>query len=101
MQANVQLKSTILEIYSYVLAAQVKYCKFDMRHPFLESTYLNVAIFHRSDKRYSEALMMFKRLETLQKTFYGDKNICLLYTFKNIGVCQLALGNKNAAAQYF
>jgi hypothetical protein len=36
MNVNVELKNIISEIYSYVLSAQVKYCKLDMKHPFLE-----------------------------------------------------------------
>lgn len=63
MAANIDLKSSITEIYSFVLSSQIKYVKFDMKHPFLESTYLNVAIFNRTLQRYGEALMMFKRME--------------------------------------
>jgi len=92
MQVAVELKRIIAEIYTYVLSAQVKYCKLDMRHPFLESTYLNIGIFNRSMKKFGESLMMFKRLEALQKQVYGDDNISLLYTYKNIGTCYLGIG---------
>jgi len=40
----------------------------DMKHPFLEGTYLNIAVFNRSMKKFGDSLMMWKRLETLQKT---------------------------------
>ena len=101
MNVNVELKKIISEIYSYVLTSQVKYCKFDMKHPFLEATFLNVAIFHRSLKKYGESLMMFKRLEQLQKQIYGEMNICLLYTYKNIGTCYLGIGQSEQARKYF
>jgi tetratricopeptide (TPR) repeat protein len=72
-----------------------------MRHPFLESTYLNIGIYNRSLKKFAESLMMFKRLEILQKQVYGDKHILLLYTYKNIGTCYLGIGNSVGAKKYF
>ena len=33
---GVELLSMVSEIYTYVISAQVKYCKMDMKHPFLE-----------------------------------------------------------------
>lgn len=45
--------------------------------------------------------MMFKRLETLQKQIYGEMNICLLYTYKNIGTCYLGIGQSEQARKYF
>lgn len=101
MNAKVEIKRIIAEIYTFVLSAQVKYCKLDMRHPFLESTYLNIGIFNRSMKKFGESLMMFKRLEQLQKQVYGDSNILLLYTYKNIGTCYLGIGQSDSARKYF
>jgi DNA-directed RNA polymerase subunit L len=46
----------VSEIFSYVLTSQVKYCRFNMKHPFLEQTYLNVGIFNRSLKKFQESL---------------------------------------------
>ena len=65
MSVNIELKRVISEIYHFVLGAQVKYCKLDMKHPFLENTYMNVAIFNRTMKSFGESLMMWKRLESL------------------------------------
>jgi len=55
----------VSEIYTYVLTAQVKYCRYDMRHPFLEQTYLNIAIFNRSLKKFGDSLQTWQRLEEL------------------------------------
>jgi hypothetical protein len=88
----VELKRIAMEIYSFVLGAQVKYCKLNVKHPFLEGTYMNLAIFNRSLKQFGESLMMWKRLEQLQKFLYGDDNMSLLYTYKNIGTCYLGIG---------
>ena len=62
---GIEIKRVIAEIYNFVMSAQVKYVKQDMKHPFLENTYLNVAIFNRTVKSFGESLMMWKRLETL------------------------------------
>ena len=62
-----ELKRIVSEIYSFVLGAQVKYCKLNTKHPFLEGTYMNVAIFYRTLKQFGESLIMWKRLESLQK----------------------------------
>ena len=98
---SVELKRIAMEIYSFVLAAQVKYCKLNVKHPFLEGTYMNLAIFNRSLKQFGESLMMWKRLEQLQKFLYGDDNMSLLYTNKNIGTCYLGIGQSETARKYF
>ena len=101
MHVNIEFKRVVSEIYTFVIAAQVKYCKMDMRHPFLEQTFLNIAIFNRSMKKYADALMMWKRLEALQTDLYGDKAITHLYTWKNIGTCYLGIGKSEDARKYF
>ena len=60
-------------MYNFVLNSQTKYCKMDTKHPFLMKTYQNVAVFYRTIKNYQESLLMWKRLEILQKELYGDK----------------------------
>lgn len=72
-----------------------------MKHPFLEQTYVNVAIFNRSLKKFSESLMTWKRLEELQKDLYGEKSSVLLFTWKNIGTCYLGIGQSEQALKYF
>lgn len=72
-----------------------------MRHPFLEQTYLNIAIFNRSMKKYADSLMMWKRLEALQKDLYGEDNRILIFTWKNIGTCYLGTGQMEASKKCF
>lgn len=87
-----EVERIVAEIYNYVLSAQVRYVKMDMTHPFLEQTFLNVAIFNRSLNRFAESMLMFKRLETLQKETYGEDTPLLLLTWKNLGICCLGTG---------
>jgi tetratricopeptide (TPR) repeat protein len=101
LNVNVELKRIVAEIYTFVISAQVKYCKLDMKHPFLEGTYMNIGIFNRTMKRFGESLMMWKKLETLQKDMYGDDHMSLLYTYKNIGTCYLGIGQSDKAKSYF
>lgn len=99
--ALVELKKTVAEILTYVVSAQVQYCKMNMKHPFLEQTYMNIGIFNRSTKKFGEALMMWKRLEALQKDLYGDSALQLLYTYQNIGTCYLGISQGDRAREYF
>ena len=101
MGVNIEIQSVLAEIYTYVLSAQVHYCKLNMKHPFLESTYLNLAVFHRSMKKFGESLMMWKRLESLQKDIYGPDSMALLYAYKNIGTCYLGIGQSDGARRCF
>ena len=98
---GVEILRTISVIYTFVLSAQAAYCNMDMRHPFLEQTYMNVAIFNRSMKKYADSLIMFKRLETLQRAMYGEENPLLLFVLKNIGNCYLGLGDSESARKCF
>ena len=99
--AMVELKKVVAEILTYVVSAQVQYCKMNMKHPFLEQTYMNIGIFNRSTKKFGEALMMWKRLESLQKDLYGENSLQLLYTYKNIGTCYLGISQGDNARKYF
>ena len=92
VQMNVEILKIVSEIYTYVISSQVKYVRLNMKHPFLEQTYMNIAIFNRSLKKFSDSLMMWKRLEALQKDLYGEESPILLFTFKNIGTCYLGVG---------
>lgn len=101
MHVNVEFKRIVAEIYSFVISAQVKYCRMNMTHPFLEQTYLNIALFNRSMKKFAESLMMWRRLESLQRELYGEGAILMLYTYKNIGTCYLGLGKSEDARKSF
>ena len=101
MSVNVEIKRVIAEIYTYVISAQVNYVKLNMKHPFLESTYLNLALFNRGMQKFGESLMMWKRLESLQKELYGPDSLSLLHTYKNIGTCYLGVGQSESARKCF
>ena len=63
-----------------------------MKHPFLEQTFLNFGIFYRTLKKFADSLMMWKRLEELQKDLYGEEASALIFTWKNMGTCYLGIG---------
>lgn len=98
---SIDLLRVVSEIYSYVLTSQVKYCRYNVKHPFLEQTYWNVGVFNRSLKKFGDSLMTWKRLEELQKDLYGDRSPVLLFTWKNIGTCYLGIGQSDQALKYF
>ena len=98
---SVEVLSVVSEIYTYVISAQVKYCKMNMKHPFLEQTFMNIAIFNRSMKKFADSLQMWKLLEGLQKEMYGEDSYNMMFTWKNIGTCYLGVGNADQARDYF
>ena len=98
---GVEVLSVVSEIYTYVISAQVKYCKMNMKHPFLEQTFMNIAIFNRSMKKFADSLQMWKLLEGLQKDMYGDESYNMMFTYKNIGTCYLGIGNCDFARDFF
>ena len=98
---GVEVLSVVSEIYTYVISAQVKYCKMNMKHPFLEQTFMNIAIFNRSMKKFADSLQMWKLLEGLQKDMYGEDSYNMMFTWKNIGTCYLGIGNSDQARDYF
>jgi len=98
---NLNILRVVSEVYTHVISAQARYCKMNMRHPFLEQTFFNIAIFNRGLKKMSEALLMFKRLEALQKDLYGEESQLLVITWKNIGTCYLGVGQSEQAENYF
>ena len=89
---SVEILRIVSEIYVYVISAQMRYCKMNQNHPFLEQTYLNIALFNRSLQKFSESKMMWLRLESLQKEMYGENHHLLQFTWKNLGICFLGLG---------
>jgi len=98
---GVEVLTVVSEIYTYVISAQVKYCKMNMKHPFLEQTFMNIAIFNRSMKKFADSLQMWKLLEGLQKDMYGEDSYNMMFTWKNIGTCYVGIGISDQARDYF
>lgn len=100
MNVKVELMHASAQIYAYIYAAQHEYCRLNKKHPFLEQTYIGIAMFNRGLKRYAESLAMWKELEALQAELYGEDSMVLLFTWKNIGTCYMGVG-KSEDARHF
>ena len=79
-------------ILSYVLNAQIEYVEYSKIHPFMEQTITNLAILKRSSQNYYESLTFWEWLKHIQEEVYGPDSEVIIYTYKNIGICYLALG---------
>lgn len=88
-------------ILSYVMMRQLEYVEGNRTHPFLEQTVINLAIFKRSQQDYSVSLQMWEQLRKIQEAVYGPDNEVIIYTYKNIGICYLALGIPDKAEEYY
>lgn len=88
-------------ILSYVMMKQLEYVEGNRNHPFLEQTVTNLAILKRSQQDYHVALQLFEQLRRIQEAAYGPDNEAIIYTYKNVGVCYLALGIPERAEEYY
>eukprot|EP00347_Sterkiella_histriomuscorum_P004219 403361289 len=88
-------------ILSYVFSKQLQYCENDSTHPFMEQTILNLAIHFRANEQYMGALSLFNTLKGIQQKMFGVEAEALVYTYKNIGLCYLAIQNSEKAEENY
>jgi tetratricopeptide (TPR) repeat protein len=85
----------------YVLMKQIEYVEGNRHHAFLEQTVTNLAIFKRSQQDYPQSLQLWEQLRRIQEAIYGEDNEIIIYTYKNIGICYLALGIPDKAEEFY
>ena len=88
-------------ILSYVMQAQLEYVEFSKIHPFIEQTITNLAILKRSTQSYLESLQYWEWLRQIQEEVYGADSEVIIYTYKNIGICYLAMGIPEKSEEYY
>lgn len=88
-------------ILTYVMMKQFEYVNGNRDHPFLEQTVTNLAILKRTQQDFRYALQLFEQLRRIQEAAYGVDNEAIIYTYKNVGVCYLALGIPERAEEYY
>ncbi|TNV71246.1 hypothetical protein FGO68_gene16973 [Halteria grandinella] len=88
-------------ILTYVMMKQFEYVEGNREHPFLEQTVTNLAILKRTQQDFRYALQLFEQLRRIQEAAYGPDNEAIIYTYKNVGVCYLALGIPERAEEYY
>lgn len=88
-------------ILTYVMMKQLEYVEGSRTHPFLEQTVTNLAIFKRSQQDFHVSLQLWEQLKRIQEQVYGEDNEVIIYTYKNIGICYLALGIPDKAEEYY
>jgi tetratricopeptide (TPR) repeat protein len=88
-------------ILTYVMQAQLEYVEFSKNHPFLEQTITNLAILKRTSQSYLESLQLWEWLKQIQEEVYGPDSEVIIYTYKNIGICYLAMGIPEKSEEYY
>jgi len=88
-------------ILTYVMQAQLEYVEFSKNHPFLEQTITNLAIQKRTSQSYLESLQLWEWLKQIQEEVYGPDSEVIIYTYKNIGICYLAMGIPEKSEEYY
>jgi tetratricopeptide (TPR) repeat protein len=88
-------------ILSYVMMKQLEYVEGNRTHPFLEQVVTNLAILKRSQQDFNLSLQLFEQLRKIQEAAYGPESEVLIYTYKNIGVCYLAIAVPEKAEEYY
>ena len=75
--------------------------EFSKNHPFLEQTITNLAILKRSTQSFLESLQLWEWLRQIQEEVYGADSEVIIYTYKNIGICYLAMGVPEKSEEYY
>jgi tetratricopeptide (TPR) repeat protein len=88
-------------ILAYVMTKQLEYVEGHRAHPFLEQTITNLAIFKRSQQEFSVSLQLWEQLRRIQEAVYGEDSEVIIYTYKNIGICYLALNIPDKAEEFY
>ena len=88
-------------ILAYVMTKQLEYVEGHRAHPFLEQTITNLAIFKRSQQEFSVSLQLWEQLRRIQEAVYGEDSEVIIYTYKNIGICYLALNIPDRAEEFY
>ena len=67
----------------------------------MEQTITNLAILKRSTQSYLESLQLWEWLRQIQEEVYGPDSEVIIYTYKNIGICYLAMGIPEKSEEYY
>jgi tetratricopeptide (TPR) repeat protein len=87
--------------FSGTMNKQLRYVEEEKDHPFLEQTFMHLALLYKALRRIQESLGMWELLLGVHKRTYGDKQYYLASDFKNIGTCLLGLNNPEEAIENF
>ncbi|CDW88388.1 tpr domain containing protein [Stylonychia lemnae] len=88
LMSSPQTLQSAEKILQYVYDAQLVYVEEFDEHPFLEQTLVNIGIFYRSMQKYDAALYYWERVRLIQEKMYLHDREVIIYTLKNIGICQ-------------
>ena len=98
---STQTAESAERILTYVMVKQIQYVKGNKAHPFLEQVITNLAIFKRSQQDYHYSLQLWEQLRQIQEAVHGAESEVIIYTYKNIAICYLALGVSEKAEEYY
>lgn len=71
---------------------QIAYTGNEANHPFLEQTYMHMAIMYKNINNLGSSLVMWRSLMNVHIRQYGEYSHILAADYKNIGTCQIGLG---------
>lgn len=80
---------------------QLKYVGEVADHPFLEQTYLHLALLYKQLKNLNASLTMWQNLKKVHERQFGENKHYLSSDLKNIGTCQLGLNKADDAIESY
>lgn len=80
---------------------QLKYVEEEKDHPFLEQTFMHLALLYKTLRQIQQSLAMWELLLGVHMRTYGDKQYYLASDYKNIGTCLLGLNRPQEAIENF
>ena len=95
--------------FTGTMKKQLKYVGDEPDHPFLEQTYMHMAVMYKNIQNLASgkfssnscdiATIMFKNLLAIHKRVYGESSYTLAADYKNIGTCQIGIGQANESIE--
>jgi tetratricopeptide (TPR) repeat protein len=78
--------------FTNTMKKQIEYVEDEKDHPFLEQTYMHMAVMYKQIGNLNSSNIMWKNLLRTHQRLYGDNNHILSADYKNIGTWEIGIG---------
>lgn len=85
--------------FTGTMKKQLVYVEEEKDHPFLEQTYMHMAVMYKTINNLNTSAVMWKNLLNCHKRAYGDNSHVLAPDYKNIGTCELGINKVTEAIE--
>lgn len=85
--------------FTGTMKKQLVYVEGEQDHPFLEQTYMHMAVMYKAINNINSSMIMWRSLLKIHQRVYGENSYLLSADYKNIGIWELGLGQVENAIE--